>query len=151
MFNGIPLWYGLSASINKNIMFIPILQELYRFTLDADSLELIEESGIKKATNSNYDLNIKTVFVINPKNSTDWSTDHSCFLKSVTKAAILGEIVTISSFALDKYDFNLNGQYCDTPSYFEGDPNSQQSSFLIDENTLGGKYNLATNYYHLVF
>ena len=101
--------------------------------------------------NANYIFNIKSIFVINPLNSTDWTTDNSCFLKSISKVSLFGQTNYIYSAALDKYNFNLNGQYCDFPMYSEGDPSKIPSTKLIDENTQGGKYNLTIDNYYLVF
>ena len=89
--------------------------------------------------------------IVNPLNSTDWTTDNSCYLKTISKVSFLNGFQSLSSVGMDKYYFNLNGEYCETPMYFEGNHKDINSTIFIDESTLGGKYNLTIDYYHLVF
>ena len=71
MFDSAPTWYGFAASINRYIIYYPFFQGIHKFTLSTDSFELKEESDFLNVVNSNYDLEINTIIIVNPLNSTD--------------------------------------------------------------------------------
>ena len=90
-------------------------------------------------------------------NSTDWTTNSSCFIKYIAEVSLYGETASISSITLDKFDFNFNGQYCDPPINYAGNEIYTINERVIDENTVGGKFNLNIDFfvlnwfYHLLF
>ena len=65
------------------------------------------------------------MFIYNPLNSSDWSTDVSWYIKTASNVLIAYDYMIIPpKIYFDQFNFNLNGSYCDpiyNASEFESD------------------------------
>ena len=82
-------------------------------------------------TQNFYGLLPITLFIQNPLNSTDWSTDPSWYLLNPTSAYFnYSTVGLMPTLYLDKLSFNISGTYCN-PMY-----NTSELGFNIDTSTI---------------
>ena len=120
-------------------MFQSIERSIFRFELSSDLLEINNEVGYFRNNNNSDNQWIKSVFIINPSNSTDWTVDTSCFIKYAGYTSVYQEFDYVSVVTLDKFEFSLDGEYCNPPINYVGNQVFMLSDRIIDEGIIGGK------------
>ena len=120
--------------MSLDILFLPFYKGVLRYTLNPDSLEVNEKHGYFRNNGNYLNPNVKSIMVVNPSNSTDWTDDPSCLIKFAGDALFYGTTMYISAVTLDKFDFNLNGDYCNPPLNY-----NDSEELLYPEGYIQGK------------
>ena len=136
-----PTWYGYSEKLDADIMFFSNYNVVSRLLMDKQSQNIIESRGVYRDFKNYQIFLINEIMIVNPSNSSDWSSDPSCFIKYISRTNTIYGDNLASSIQLDKYNFDLGGTYCDQPIELGSDMSNNLGEAFKDENDSTGKYN----------